>query len=203
MRDAHAKVSGSTVRFEFRGKSGIRHAVGLNDRRLAAIVKACRDLPGYELFQHVDGDGARQVIDSCDVNAYLREICCDDFTAKDFRTWSGTVLAARALAGVAGFATQREAKRKVVQAIESVARFAREYEDRLPQVVRASCRDRRLYGRRDDSPRKNARPSVRWLDRTDSRGACRSRARQRSAAAQDRVSRAEARAPQWSEGRLS
>ena len=122
MRDGHAKVSGSTVRFEFRGKSGIRHAVGLNDRRLAAIVKACRDLPGYELFQYVDGDGARQVIDSCDVNAYLREICRDDFTAKDFRTWSGTVLAARALAGVAGFSTQREAKRKVVQAIESVAR---------------------------------------------------------------------------------
>lgn len=110
------------MRFEFRGKSGIRHAVGLNDRRLASIVKACRDLPGYELFQYVDDDGARQVIDSCDVNAYLREICCDDFTAKDFRTWSGTVLAARALAGVAGFSTQREAKRKVVQAIESVAR---------------------------------------------------------------------------------
>src|SRR5436190_10175993 len=96
MRDAHAKVSGSTVRFEFRGKSGIRHAVDLNDRRLAAIVKACRDLPGYELFQYIDDDGTRQVIDSCDVNDYLREICGSDFTAKDFRTWSGTVLAARA-----------------------------------------------------------------------------------------------------------
>ena len=95
MRDAHAKVNGSTVRFEFRGKSRIRHAVDLEDRRLAAIVKACRDLPGYELFQYVDGDGAAQVIDSSDVNAYLRELCGDDFTAKDFRTWSGTVLAAR------------------------------------------------------------------------------------------------------------
>ena len=122
MRDAHAKVNGSTVRFEFRGKSRIRHAVDLEDRRLAAIVKACRDLPGYELFQYVDDDGTRQVIDSSDVNAYLRELCGDDFTAKDFRTWFGTVLAARALAGVAGFASQREAKRKVVQAIESVAR---------------------------------------------------------------------------------
>ena len=122
MRDAHAKVNGATVRFEFRGKSGIRHAVDLNDRRLAAIVKACRDLPGYELFQYVDDDGTRQAIDSSDVNAYLREICSDDFTAKDFRTWSGTVLAARALAGVAGFASQREAKRKVVKAIELVAR---------------------------------------------------------------------------------
>jgi DNA topoisomerase I len=122
MRDAHAKVNGATVRFEFRGKSGIRHAVDLNDRRLAAIVKACRDLPGYELFQYVDDDGTRQAIDSSDVNAYLREICGDDFTAKDFRTWSGTVLAARALAGAAGFANQREARRKVVNAIESVAR---------------------------------------------------------------------------------
>jgi DNA topoisomerase-1 len=122
MRDAHAKVSGSTVRFEFKGKSGIRHAVDLDDRRLAAIVKACRDLPGYELFQYVDPEGTRQVIDSADVNAYLREVCGDDFTAKDFRTWFGTVLAARELAGAAGFASQREAKRRVVKAIESVAR---------------------------------------------------------------------------------
>ena len=122
MRDAHAKVSGSSVRFEFRGKSGIRHAVGLDDRRLAKIVKACRDLPGYELFQYVDESGTRQVIDSSDVNAYLREVCGDDFTAKDFRTWSGTVLAARALAEVAGFSSQRDAKRRIVKAIESVAR---------------------------------------------------------------------------------
>ena len=121
MRDAHAKVIGATVRFEFRGKSGIRHAVDLEDRRLASIVKACRDLPGYELFQYVDEDGTRQVVDSSDVNAYLREICSDDFTAKDFRTWSGTVLAARALAAVAGFSSQREAKRKILKAIEAVA----------------------------------------------------------------------------------
>jgi DNA topoisomerase I len=122
MRDAHAKVSGSSVRFEFRGKSGIRHAIGLDDRRLARVVKACRDLPGYELFQYVDEGGSRQVIDSADVNTSLREVCGDDFTAKDFRTWSGTVLAARALADVAGFTSQRDAKRKVVKAIESVAK---------------------------------------------------------------------------------
>jgi DNA topoisomerase I len=122
MRDAHARVIGSTVRFEFRGKSGIRHAVDLDDRRLASIVKACRDLPGYELFQYVDEDGTRQVVDSSDVNAYLRNICSDDLTAKDFRTWSGTVLAARALAGLAGFSSQRDARRKIVKAIESVAR---------------------------------------------------------------------------------
>jgi DNA topoisomerase-1 len=123
MRDAHARVNGATVRFEFRGKSGIRHAVDLADRRLARIVKACRDLPGYELFQYIDDDGTRQVIDSADVNQYLREICGDDFTAKDFRTWSGTVLAARALAEASGFSTEREAKRRIVKAVESVAQI--------------------------------------------------------------------------------
>jgi DNA topoisomerase-1 len=122
MRDQHAKVNGSKVRFDFRGKSGIRHAVDLSDRRLAKIVKAVRDLPGYELFQYVDDDGRRQTVDSGDVNEYLREICRDDFTAKDFRTWSGTVLAARALCALRRFKTKTEARRNVVKAIESVAR---------------------------------------------------------------------------------
>jgi DNA topoisomerase-1 len=121
MRDQHAKIAGSKVRFEFRGKSGIRHAVDLDDRRLAKIVKACRDLPGYELFQYVDADGERQVVDSSDVNAYLREIAGEDFTAKDFRTWAGTVLAAGALAAVERSTTSAQAKRHVVKAIESVA----------------------------------------------------------------------------------
>ncbi|HEY2906954.1 MAG TPA: hypothetical protein VGJ29_13720 [Vicinamibacterales bacterium] len=122
MRDQHAKVQGRRVRFEFRGKSGIQHSVDLHDARLARIVKQCRDLPGYELFQYVDDDGPRQVIDSGDVNAYLREIAGQDFTAKDFRTWAGTVLAAKALAEVAQFASNTEAKRNVVRAIESVAK---------------------------------------------------------------------------------
>jgi DNA topoisomerase I len=122
MRDGHAKIQGGKVRFEFRGKSGIEHAVDLEDRRLARIVKACRDLPGYELFQYVDDDGSRQEIDSADVNAYLREITGEDFTAKDFRTWAGTVLAAQALAAVARYESNTEAKRNVVQAIESVAK---------------------------------------------------------------------------------
>jgi len=122
MRDQHAKVNGSTVRFEFRGKSGIQHAVDLHDRRLARIVKACRDIPGNELFQYIDAENRRQVVDSADVNAYLREITGQDFTAKDFRTWAGTVLAAKALAEVAGFRSAAEAKRKVVRAIESVAK---------------------------------------------------------------------------------
>src|SRR3954452_19705010 len=122
MRDRHAKIRGAEVRFEFRGKSGVPHAVELHDARLAKIVKACRDLPGYELFQYVDADGARQSIDSSDVNAYLREIGGEDFTAKDFRTWAGTVLAAQALAAVAAFKSNTEAKRNVVKAIESVAK---------------------------------------------------------------------------------
>src|SRR3954467_1433471 len=121
MKDGHAKVQGGKVRFEFRGKSGIEHAIDLEDRRLARIVKACRDLPGYELFQYLDDDGTRQVIDSADVNAYLRQITGQDFTAKDFRTWAGTVLAAQALAAVRAFKSNAEAKRNVVKAIEEVA----------------------------------------------------------------------------------
>jgi DNA topoisomerase-1 len=122
MRDAHATVRGATVRFEFRGKSRIQHAVDLEDRRLARVVKQCRDIAGYELFQYVDDDGARQVVDSADVNAYLRDVAGDDFTAKDFRTWSGTVLAACALAKAADFKTTSEAKRRIVKAIDAVAR---------------------------------------------------------------------------------
>ena len=122
MREQHAKIAGARVNFEFRGKSGIRHAVGLYDARLARIIKACRDLPGYELFQYVDEDGKRQTVDSADVNAYLRELSGTDFTAKDFRTWAGTVMAAQALAGVARFKSTTEAKRNIVKAVEQVAK---------------------------------------------------------------------------------
>jgi DNA topoisomerase-1 len=122
MRDRHVQVRGSTLRFEFRGKSRIDHAIDLRDARLARIVKACRDLPGYELFQYLSPTGRRQVIDSADVNAYLREIAGENFTAKDFRTWAGTVMAARELAESAGFKSPTEAKRNVGKAIERVAR---------------------------------------------------------------------------------
>jgi DNA topoisomerase-1 len=121
MLDKHARIAGSRVRFAFRGKSGIEHAIDLRDARLARIVKACRDLPGYELFQYIDEDGRRQVVDSADVNAYLREIAGEDFTAKDFRTWAGTVLAAKALAGMRAFSSASQAKKHMVAAIESVA----------------------------------------------------------------------------------
>jgi len=122
MHDAHAKVNGATIHFEFRGKSGIRHAIDLHDRRLARIVKACRHLPGYELFQYVDSDGQRHTIDSSDVNAYLREITSADFTAKDFRTWAGTVLTACALAERPPCRSATDAKRQIAAAIAGVAR---------------------------------------------------------------------------------
>jgi DNA topoisomerase-1 len=122
MRDHHAKVNGSKLRFEFRGKSGIQHAIDLSDARLARIVKACRDLPGYGLFQYVDDDGTRVAIDSADVNAYVREISGEDFTAKDFRTWAGTLLASQELCSLSRFSSLAEAKRNIVQAVTVVAK---------------------------------------------------------------------------------
>jgi DNA topoisomerase I len=121
MRDRHVEVAGSRVFFRFRGKSGKQHKVILSDRRLATIVKRCRDIPGSELFQYVDDEGQPQTIDSGDVNDYLREITGEDFTAKDFRTWSGTVLAALALAEFEAFDNQTQAKKNLVAAIERVA----------------------------------------------------------------------------------
>ena len=121
MRGRHARVHGDAVHFEFRGKSGIEHAVDLRDRRIARIVKACRDLPGYELFQYVDREGRRHEVDSADVNAYLREIGGADFTAKDFRTWAGTVLAASALAERPPCRSATDAKRQIAAAIGLVA----------------------------------------------------------------------------------
>jgi DNA topoisomerase-1 len=122
MRDRHVAVSGSTLRFRFRGKSGKEHEVDVRDPRLARVVRRCQELPGQELFQYVDDEGRRQVIDSADVNGYLREITGADFTAKDFRTWAGTVLAALALSEVAAFTSKRQAQRNILRAVESVAR---------------------------------------------------------------------------------
>jgi DNA topoisomerase I len=121
LRDHHVDVNGTEVRLEFRGKGGKPHAVGVRDPRVARIVRRLQDLPGQELFQYVDEDGTRRSIDSGDVNAYLREIGGDDFTAKDFRTWAGTVLCALALAEAPRFASLREARRNITAAIARVA----------------------------------------------------------------------------------
>jgi DNA topoisomerase-1 len=121
LRDGHVDIQGSTLRFEFRGKSGKDHAVEIQDRRLARVVKQCRDIPGQTLFQYLDDDGVRQSIRSEDVNAYLREITGQDFTAKDFRTWGGTVLALSALLEIGACESEKEANRAVVQMVKQVA----------------------------------------------------------------------------------
>jgi DNA topoisomerase-1 len=122
LRSQHVTIDGTRLRFEFHGKGGKRHAVALTDRRLARVVRRCQELPGYELFQYVDEEGHRQMIDSADVNGYLREIGGDDFTAKDFRTWGGTVLAAHALASLAPRSAKLDLRRQLGEAINQVAR---------------------------------------------------------------------------------
>jgi DNA topoisomerase I len=114
-------VDGATVRFKFKGKSGKQHAIDLNDRRLARIVKKCLDLPGYELFQYIDEDGSLHTVDSSDVNEYLRSITEQPFTAKDFRTWAGTVLACLALREFEACESLTQAKKNMVEAIKKVA----------------------------------------------------------------------------------
>ena len=121
LRDRHVEVDGSVIRFEFEAKSRKRRVVDLRDRQLARIVQRCQDLPGYGLFQYIDEDGERRDVRSDDVNEYLRQITGQEFTAKDFRTWTGTVLAALALAGVGEFSSTRQAKKNVVRAIEEVS----------------------------------------------------------------------------------
>ena len=121
MRERHVEVDGSRITFRFRGKSGKMHDVELTDPRAARVLRRCEDLPGQELFQYVDEDGEEVDIDSDDVNRYLQDVSGDDFTAKDFRTWSGTVLAAWALQELGQFGSQTQAKRQVVAAVESVS----------------------------------------------------------------------------------
>jgi len=121
LREHQVRVRGEKLRFRFRGKSGVEHRIELTDRRLASIVRRVQDLPGEELFQYVDDGGETRRIESDDVNAYLKEISGEDFTSKDFRTWAGTLLAARALRRLAPFASQAEGRRNLAQAIEAVA----------------------------------------------------------------------------------
>ena len=134
LKARHARVTGTAVHFRFRGKSGRLHEVGLRDRRLARVIARCQDLPGQELFQYVGADGEPHDIASDDVNAYLREISGADITAKDFRTWAGTVLAYRALRALAPGDSDRATRRNVVEAVRLTS-------DRLgntPAVARKS-----------------------------------------------------------------
>ena len=157
LRDPHVRVDGAALTFRFKGKSGKIWNVALKDRRVARIVKACQDLPGQELFQYIDTDGTQRDVTSSDVNAYLREIAGEDFTAKDFRTWAGTVLAALALREFETFDSAAGAKRNIRTAIESVAGPPRQHADDLPQVLHSSPGARLLSGGRAAPPGEGCR----------------------------------------------
>jgi DNA topoisomerase-1 len=133
LRDRHVEVRGESITFSFRGKSGKDHQIGLRDRRLARLVKQCQEIPGQELFQYYDADGKRVDVTSGDVNEYLREISGEDFTAKDFRTWAGTVAASMALQEFLEVDDEAGRKKAVVRAIEEVA----EQLGNTPTVCRA------------------------------------------------------------------
>jgi DNA topoisomerase-1 len=134
LRSRHVRVEGATLRFEFRGKGGKQHVVDIADRRLARVVRQCQELPGHELFQYVDDEGQRHTIASGDVNAYLRETAGEEFTAKDFRTWGGTLTAAIALAEHGVPDSEAEAKRAVVNVMRTVG----EKLGNTPAVARTS-----------------------------------------------------------------
>jgi DNA topoisomerase-1 len=121
LRHRHVEIEGTEIRFEFRGKSGVAHAVAVSDRRIARIIQHCQELPGQELFQYLDDDGRRQVVDAGDVNEYLREVTGRDITAKDFRTWAGTMLAAEALRDMGPAPSKRQAEKNVVAAIDAAS----------------------------------------------------------------------------------
>ncbi len=133
LRAHHVEVNGTRLTFRFRGKSGRTQEVGVRDPRLARIVRRCQELPGQELFQYVDETGAARTIGSGDVNDYLRDASGADFTAKDFRTWAGTVLAALALGALGRGDAVTQARRNVTQAVEAVARVL----GNTPAVCRA------------------------------------------------------------------
>ena len=122
LRRRHVAVDGSQLRFEFRGKSGVPHAVEVTDRRIARIVQRCQELPGQELFQFLDDEGRRQGVDAGDINEYLREITGRDISAKDFRTWAGTMDAAKELRRMGSARTKRDRERNILLAVDETAR---------------------------------------------------------------------------------
>jgi DNA topoisomerase I len=121
LKNRHVAIDGAQLRFQFKGKSGKKWSVAIRDRRVAKVIKACQELPGQELLQYLDEAGQHQDVTSADVNAYLQEITGSDITAKDFRTWAGTVLAAMALRELEGFDSAAKAKKNIRTAIERVA----------------------------------------------------------------------------------
>ena len=121
LRSRHVDVSGTTITFQFRGKSGVEHQISVKDRRLARIIKRCLEIPGQNLFQYLDEDGVRHSITSSDVNAYLKTLTGADFTAKDYRTWAGTAMALAVLRELE-WQPESDAKRHVVAMVKDVAK---------------------------------------------------------------------------------
>lgn len=122
LKDKHVQIAGSDLKFSFKGKKGVHHEISLKNKKLSKIVKACRDIPGKELFQYYTPDGEKKSIDSGMVNEYIKKSCGEEFTAKDFRTWSGTLHAFLAFKEIGFFETATEAKKKVVEALDMVSR---------------------------------------------------------------------------------
>ncbi len=166
MRRRHVAVSGHKLSFEFRGKSGVMHSVSITDRHIARIVQHCQELPGQELFQYLDEEGRRQAVDAGDINEYLGHIAGRDVTAKDFRTWAGTMLAVAALRDLGPAESEREAKANVVKAIDQVARrlgntrtVCRKYYVH-PAVLEVYLRDRALPVPPQSPEQKRERPAA-------------------------------------------
>ncbi len=122
LRDKHVQIKGSSIKFSFKGKKGVEHEIDLDDRRLASLVKKCRDIPGYDLFQYFDENGERQTLESGDVNEYLREATAEDFTAKDFRTWGGTVKMVECLERVIEEESEMDKEKHIKEAVKEVAK---------------------------------------------------------------------------------
>ncbi|MDQ3008089.1 MAG: DNA topoisomerase IB [bacterium] len=125
LREKHVTLEDGQVNFSFKGKSGVFHDVEITNARVAKIIQQCIELPGYEVFQYLDEDGQRRAVDSQAVNTFLRELTGEDFTAKDFRTWGGSSLAVAALCEAGDFTTEKEAKKKIVQAVRTVSQHLR------------------------------------------------------------------------------
>ena len=122
LRDKHVKIEGDNIRFSFVGKKGVEHEIDIQDRRLAKLVKKCKDIPGYDLFQYYDEEGNRQTLESGDVNEYIQEISQHDFTAKDFRTWGGTVLMVSCLENLLDENPEEKKEKTVKEAFKQVAK---------------------------------------------------------------------------------
>lgn len=125
LRNKHVKVDGSKIRFEFKGKSGVQHLINISNPKIVKTIKACSELPGFELFQYVDEKGNRHVIDSGMVNQYLAETAGDKFSAKDFRTWGGTVLSADTLHKLGDYEDEKSLKKKILESVKTVSRHLR------------------------------------------------------------------------------